>query len=398
MSIFGTSLRHRFVTAPGVRLGFLSNRRRLAAAGLAAVFLFALMAGPARAEMSLLLEQPYGRFGALNPTGHVALYFDNICAATPTELRPCNPGELGVVIARYDGISHLDWVAIPLVPYLYAVENPADIPETINREQEDQLRDLYRRHALESIAPDRPDGSTPQGNWYELVGSAFDRKIYGFSINTTPHQDASLIAMFNDRRNIEHYNGAFRNCADFARTTINHFYPHAVRRNFVADLGLTTPKQVARGLSRYAHKHPGVQLHYFVIDQVPGTLPRSYGVEGVTESLLKRYGVPLVVLSPIATGIVFIAYMGHGRFPMPRNAPVLNLRPPVLDASGAMSAEEALHAPPATIPMPLPSGAVLRSELPPTLTSPMEPPPTPDTPLAAPAEGMSGQTPPPSTE
>ena len=53
-------------------------------------------------------------------------------------------------------------------------------------------------------------------------------------------------------------------------------------------------------------------------------MSRSFEVQGVTESLLKRYGVPLVILSPIATGVVFVAYMGHGRLNMPRNAPVLN--------------------------------------------------------------------------
>jgi hypothetical protein len=327
----------------------------------------------------------------VNPTGHVALYFDHVCAATPTELRPCNPGEHGAVISRYDGINGLDWIAVPLLPYLYAVENPADIPQTINREQEDELRDLYRRHALESVAPDLPNGATPDGNWYELAGSAYDRKIYGFSINTTADQDASLIAMFNDRRNVERYNGAFRNCADFVRTTINHIYPHAIRRNFVADFGFTTPKSVARGLSRYASKHPGIDLRFFVIPQVPGTLPRSYGVEDVTESLLKRYGVPLVVLSPLATGIVFVAYMGHGRFDMPHDAPVLDLRSPVLNVDEAMDADEASHAPAASVPTPLPSGTMLRSELPPSLTDPAEPPPALGTPLAVPAQSVSGQ-------
>jgi hypothetical protein len=317
------------------------------------------------------------------------VYLDHVCAATPLQLRPCRPGELGVVIARYDGISGLDWVAIPLIPYLYAVENQADIPQTINREQEDQLRDLYRRHALESVAPDLPNGAAPDGNWYELVGSAYDRKIYGFSINTTPDQDASLIAMFNDRRNIEHYNGAFRNCADFARTTINHIYPHAIRRNFVADFGLTTPKSVARGLSRYAAKHPGVDLHFFVIPQVPGTVSRSFGVEDVTESLLKRYGVPLVVLSPLATGIVFVAYMGHGRLDMPRDAPVLNLRARVQSVDEAMASGEASPAPP-PIPTLLPSGAMLRSDVPPSLTAPAELPPALETPAGVPAQGISG--------
>lgn len=398
MGIFCTPLRRNFAAPPGVRSGFLFSGfllktcRKLAAAGLAAAFLFALSVLPARAEISLLLEEPYGGFGMVNPTGHVALYFDHICAATPVQLRPCRPGELGAVIARYDGINGLDWVAIPLVPYLYAVDDPADIPQTINREQEEQLRDLYRRHALESIAPDLPDGKTPEGNWYELIGSSYDRKIYGFSINSTPDQDAGLIAMFNDRRNVEHYNGAFRNCADFVRTTINHVYPHAIRRNFVADFGLTTPKQVARGLSRYASKHHGVHLSYFVIPQVPGTIPRSYGVEGVTESLLKRYAIPLVVLSPLATGIVFVAYMGHGRLNMPRNAPILDLRPPALNMDEAMNGGEAPSAA-SPLPAPLPSGEMLHSELPPPLTVPAGPTPALDAPLADPAQDTLGDPP-----
>ena len=43
-------------------------------------------------------------------------------------LRPCAPGELGAVISRYDGVGGYDWVAIPLIPYLYAVEQTEDIP------------------------------------------------------------------------------------------------------------------------------------------------------------------------------------------------------------------------------------------------------------------------------
>jgi hypothetical protein len=293
----------------------------------------------AGASMALLLEEPYGGLGHVNPTGHSAIYLDHICAATPVKLRPCGPGELGVVISRYDGIGHYDWLAIPLIPYLYAVEQPSEIPENVDRSSVAFLRDRYRRQYLEEIEPDLSDGGTPDGNWYELVGSAYDRTSYGFSIATTPEQDAELIAIFNDLRNEERYNGAFRNCADFARVTINRLYPHAVRRNFIADFGLTTPKSVARGLTHYASKHPELGIKFFVIPQVEGSLPRSHAVEDVTESLLKRYGVPLVILSPMATGVVFVAYMGHGRFDEPRDAPVLDLRQPDLEmAEAAVSA------------------------------------------------------------
>lgn len=369
-----------------------SMKRLARIVSFAAAALMAMAWVPARASIGLLLEQPYGKLGVFNPTGHSAVYLDHVCAATPLQLRPCRPGELGVVISRYDDISGYDWVAIPLLPYLYAVESPADIPQTVNRDQVGALRDLYRRHALESVAPDLPDGGAPPGNWYELAGSAYDRKIYGFTLATSPEQDARIIAMFNDRRNVQRYNGAFRNCADFARTTINFLYPHAIRRNFVADFGLTTPKQVARGLSHYAAKHPDIEFHVFKVPQVPGSLSRSFGVQGVTESLLKRYGVPLIVLSPIATGVVFIAYMGHGRFDMPRHAPLLDLQSPPLDVDESTDAEASENAPPpASLPLPTPSRPTAPSALPSVFIDHEDPAPALDTPLVAPADGLPAE-------
>ncbi|MGD0830871.1 MAG: hypothetical protein ABR907_08015, partial [Terracidiphilus sp.] len=70
-----------------------------------------------RAQAALLMEEPYGLFGSINPTGHSAIYFQRICAETPTLLRRCQDGELGAVIARYQGIDGDDWLAIPLIPY-----------------------------------------------------------------------------------------------------------------------------------------------------------------------------------------------------------------------------------------------------------------------------------------
>lgn len=372
---------------PDAGLGTLPNAmKRLARVVFAVVVLLSVMGAPARASVSLLLEQPYGGLGVFNPTGHAAVYLDHVCAATPLLLRPCRAGELGVVISRYDGISGYDWIAVPLLPYLYAVDSTADIPQRVNRERVSMLRDAYRRQELESVAPDLPDGSVPGGNWYELVGSSYDRTIFGFSLATTPEQDDGLIAMFNDRRNEQHYNGAFRNCADFARTTINFLYPHAIRRNFVADFGLTTPKSVARALSHYASKHPEADLHVFKIPQVPGTLPRSREVQGITEGLLKRYGVPLVILSPIATGVVFIAYMGHGRFDMPRHAPLLDMNPPVQDADQTGTVVASEQAPPVSLPLPSPSGVALRSTLPSGLLNHEDPPPSIDLPLVPPTD------------
>src|SRR5208282_3821407 len=135
---------------------------------------------------TLLLEEPYGKLGFFTATGHAAVYLSGVCAETPLVLRPCAPGELGAVISRYDGVGGYDWVAIPLIPYLYAVERPDDIPLFADSKMAAFLRDQYRRKHLEMVAPDRDNdrdndrdsGETPGGNWYELVGSAYDRAAY----------------------------------------------------------------------------------------------------------------------------------------------------------------------------------------------------------------------------
>lgn len=286
-----------------------------------------LSAGAARASVALLLEQPYGGLSTtINPTGHSALYLDRVCAETPLRLRPCRAGELGAVISRYDAIDGYDWIAIPLLPYLYAVDSPAAIPDSVDRAAVDRLRNEYRRAHLAEISANMTDEAAPTGNWYELVGSAFDRTIYGFQIKSTPDQDLRLMDQLNDRENVQRYNGAFRNCADFARVTLDHYYPHAVRRNLVGDFGITTPKSVARSLTKYARKHPEVDLQVFVVPQVKGSLPRSHATQGVAQSLLTRYSVPLTLISPVLTGVVVVAYLGQGRFVAPKNAPVLNLQ------------------------------------------------------------------------
>ncbi|HEY5330130.1 MAG TPA: hypothetical protein VIJ79_09620 [Acidobacteriaceae bacterium] len=300
---------------------------------------------PARASVAVLVEEPYGDMARMNPTGHSAVYLDHVCAESPIKLRPCVPGELGVVISRYKDIGGYDWLATPLLGYLYAVDSVDQIPATVDKAAEDRIRDAYRREHFLSIAPNREDGSTPDGDWYELAGSAYDRTLYGFQVKTTPEQDAKLMALFNDRRNKQRYNGAFRNCADFARVTINRFYPYAVKRNFIADLGITTPKQVGHALSKYGKHHPEAGLTEFVVPQIAGSLPRSHTIKGVTESLLtrKRYVVPITVIQPVLTGILFVAYMGNGRFEMPKDAPVLSLSaaPQILASSSVASAPDA---------------------------------------------------------
>jgi hypothetical protein len=281
----------------------------------------------ARADAALLMEEPYGTFGAINPTGHAAIYLNHICAETPTQLRICRPGEFGVVISRYHKVGGYDWLAIPLVPYLYAVDRVEDIPATADAELEAELRDAYRRSHLLAIIPDveegKEAGDAPKGDWTQLMGASYDRKIYGFQIETTPEADERFVAEFNDNRNVSHFNLFFHNCADFSKMLLNVYYPHSIHRNFFIDLGITTPKQVARSLTKYAKRHPELEFSTFIIPQVPGDIHRSHPINGVVESLVKskKYVVPLFVLSPQVTAGMIVAYLADGRFKAPKNSP-----------------------------------------------------------------------------
>jgi len=273
----------------------------------------------AQANVTLLLEEPYGTFGGMNPTGHAAIYLARVCADTPLSLRRCQSGEQGVVLSRYHRVGHYDWIAIPLIPYLYAVERPDQVPASATPEQAAMLRDSYRRKYLEEITPDERDGSTPKGDWTQLVGEAYDRTIYTFGIETSEEQDQALIRAFNSGPNRNQFHLLYRNCADFVRQVINFYYPGVIHRNFASDLLIMTPKQAANCLVRYGRKHPSLQFSSFVIDQVPGTVPRSAAVRGVLESLIKskRYIVPLAplaVLHPFVGGGLAYAWVERSHF------------------------------------------------------------------------------------
>src|SRR6201998_1600328 len=221
------------------------------------VVLFALSCSIfAHASATLLLEEPYGKLGFFTATGHAAVYLSGVCAETPLVLRRCAPGETGVVISRYDGISGYDWIAIPLIPYLYAVERPDDVPLFADAKMTAFLRDRYRRKYLEDVAPDAKNGRAPGGNWYELVGSSYDRTIYGYEIATNPEQDEALIRKLNSSANESHFRLVSRNCADFAKDIINFYYPKSLHRSLIADVGMTTPKQMAKMLVKFNRRHP----------------------------------------------------------------------------------------------------------------------------------------------
>ena len=271
-------------------------------------------------QAALLLEEPYSYDGTFAGTGHTAVYLARVCAETPFQLRRCALGEKGVVLSRYHGIAGHDWIAIPLIPYLYAVRNPDDVPLFVDS----KLVAFLREQFLSSLPLPKEShpGAEPR---YQLAGSAYDRALYGFRVATRLEQDDALIRTLNAEPNEESYKLLKRNCADFSKQIINFYYPHAVHRSIIADLGVTTPKQAAKSLVHYSRHHRETELATFVIPQVPG-LKRSKPVHGVLESLFfqKKYVTPVLLFHPFVVGAVEGAYLAGWRFNPGKGAMVFN--------------------------------------------------------------------------
>ncbi len=280
-------------------------------AALAGVLLFGAHCGFAQA--ALLVEEPFGKFGSFTATGHAAVYLARVCAETPLKLRRCQPGENGVVISRYYDVGGHDWLAIPVVPYFYATDAIADVPSQVNAEAVAALREQYRRQHL---LTQNIDGR----NWQQLIGAAYDRKTYALEFATTEAQDDALIARLNSSPNGSHFSLLFNNCADFARSIVDFYHPHAVRRSLTADAGITTPKQIAKALVRYSRHDRELAVNEFAVEQVTG-MPRSRPVRGVLESVLKskKYVIPLAVFHPVIAASLAASYVRGGRFNIERS-------------------------------------------------------------------------------
>ena len=277
------------------------------------------------AQAALLMEEPYGFFGALNPTGHNAIYFERICAETPVKLRRCGPGELGAVIARYQGIDGYDWVAIPLIPYLYSVEHAADVPAHVDHDTVVQLRERYREEHLGALGANLSPGNLVRGGWTQLLGAAYERRIYAFRFETTEAQDDALIEKLNALPNRTRFNLLFDNCADFARVMLNDYFPRTFRRSIFPDAGMTTPKQITYKLVRFARKNPATELTVFEIPQIPGYRRRSGSAKTIDESFVTTiYAIPIALMNPYIAGGLFVDYLVRGRYHLiPKDPTVL---------------------------------------------------------------------------
>jgi hypothetical protein len=216
-------------------------------------------------------------------------------------MRWCRAGEDGAVISRYKGIDGYDWLAMPPGPYMFAVDSPDEIPASASVDEVERLRAEYRANHPGSFEQD-----PPSDGWIQLLGASYRRRIICIRMHTTAAEDRQLMKWLNRRANKTHFNFFFSNCADFSRQMLDVLFPRAVHRNLLFDLGMTTPKQLESSMHHYALRHPELGIETYEIPQVPGNIPRSGRLYGVTESFVKSkpYLLPVAVLDPIGVGSV----------------------------------------------------------------------------------------------
>jgi len=270
-----------------------------------------------RADLTVLIGEPFGSFGTMMPVGHTAIYLDRVCADGPLHLRMCHPGEpQGVVLARYHAIGQLDWIASPVLQFLYAADTLEDVLPYATPKLVWDKRQTYRHRFLGDLVPDGTERGKLMEEWWESAGVAYNRRLWAYQINTTPQQDQRFIDTINARPNRHLYHLKKTNCADFAAEMVNLFFPGLVHNDRIADFGLMTPKQVARSVAAYGAAHPEANLHIWEIPQVPGSLVRSKPVRGGAEAGLKtkRYLFTLAIIQPEVPATLFVLYLKHGRW------------------------------------------------------------------------------------
>ncbi len=315
-----------------------------------------LLAAHANASLTVLVGEPFGSFGTMMPNGHVTIYLDRVCADGPTRLRMCQPGEpQGVAVARLNAIGPIDWIASPILQFLYATDDAAKILPYATPESLEAIQARYREQNLLTLYPNGTEKNKLNDEWWETVGVAYIRRVWGYQVATTEAQDLAFVASMNARDNRRNYHLHGRNCADFGADVVNFYFPGTVRVNRYADLDLMTPKQVARSLAAYGEAHPAANLRVFEIPQLPGSFRRSRPVRGAAESLLKikRYLVTLLLIQPEAVAALWITYMERGRWHLGQDGVAetpQQMIAEVLRGVGATVASSAPAAPPASMP------------------------------------------------
>jgi hypothetical protein len=252
-------------------------------------------------------------------SGHSAIYLSRICPASPIKLRLCQPGEQGSVLSNYTTLGEdqpFQWNVVSFNRFVYGVQDPADRPLFASWPIKHVLEQKYRQEVLGDYCASQHCQTSGSAEWREMVGATAERTFYILIASTTLQQDLDLIAKFNSGPNVNHFNAATRNCADFTKEIINTYFPHAARRDILNDFGATSPKTVARTFAHYADHRP--EIHYYVLHfaQLPGTIKRSTPAREGTEQVYraKRLAVPLALADWHIVPPAAMAYFLTGKF------------------------------------------------------------------------------------
>ncbi len=281
--------------------------------------LLATLCSAMHAEVGLMLDEAL-RVGSSKWTGagHSAVYLSGVCMVSPVELRMCGPGENGVVLTNYPSFGEdrsYEWNAIPLNVYLYGVEDESARPLYGGKTVRWLLEERYRKKYMGGLCTGSC-ATNPNALWRETVASSFIRDVYMFTLKTTPEQDRALVEKFNHSANVDHFNGVTHNCADFARSIVNTYFPGAAKPDHINDFWITTPKAIAKSFAHYGAKHPELEFHVVRFSQIPGEYPISKDNRKGTEELYRanRWRVPLAILRPYELMIFATSYTLTGRF------------------------------------------------------------------------------------
>jgi hypothetical protein len=271
------------------------------------------------ADVGLLLSESLNdRVSQWVSSGHSAIYLSRLCPETPVKLRLCASGESGSVISMYNKLDedqNFEWNTVPLSLFLYGVEDESDRPllawPALFRLLQDQARETY----LAGVCQTARCAANRQGNWRELFASTFIRDIYVFQVKTTLQQDLALMTHLNAKPNVNHYSGFTNNCADFAAAVLNFYFPGSARPDHMNDFGITSPKAISKSFTRYARRHPALELRIFRFAQVPGTYSQSHDARKGDEMFFTSKKVLLpMLLRPHVLALFIGGYSLTGRF------------------------------------------------------------------------------------
>jgi len=282
--------------------------------------LMSVLVARASASIGVVLNESLDEsMDRITGTGHTAVYFSNICPDSPVRLRECRPGELGSVLSTYVNIGEdypFEWNIVPLSVYLYGVEDPQNRPIFGSKRIKHLLEERYREKYLTEYCSSEACRASNKSEWREMVAATLIRGVYIFAVDTKPGQDRAFIANFNAAANKNDFNGVTRNCADFTRSVINSYFPHAVNRDYLNDFGMTSPKAVARTFTRYGLRHPELNFRVMHFAQVPGTIKRSSDVRAGTEQLYrsKKFLIPMILFADHELPVAVASYLLTGRF------------------------------------------------------------------------------------